>query len=159
MSPSILEPGFCLGKYEVLAHIATGGMGSVYKAQDLDLHRIVALKVLPVRLAENELSLERFRREARLAARLSHKHIVTLFECGYDPDHDLHYLAMEFIDGIDLGQHIDRMGRLHPEEAAPHPDPGRQAPSTMPSSMASFTATSSRPISCLPRRASTFWSS
>src|SRR5271156_1808370 len=108
MSPSNLEPGYRLGKYEVLAHVATGGMGAVYKAMDLELRRTVALKVLPAHLAVNSASMERFRREARHAARLNHPNIVTLYECGYDADQDLHYLALEYIDGIDLGEHIVR---------------------------------------------------
>ena len=115
--PSNLEPGFRLGKYEVLAHIASGGMGTVYKAMDLELRRLVALKVLPTHLAQRGQTLERFRREARHAARLSHPHIVTLYECGYDAGRDLHYLALEFIEGIDLGAYIQRQGRLAPEEA------------------------------------------
>src|SRR5579872_1730461 len=117
MSATILKPGFRLGKYEVLAHIATGGMATVYKAVDTELRRTVALKVLLRRLADREADLERFIREARLAAHLSHKHLVTLFEYQYDADHDLHYLALEFIDGIDLGKHIERKGRLEPEDA------------------------------------------
>src|SRR5947209_1644101 len=117
MSSSILKPGFRLGKYEVLAHIATGGMGAVYKARDLELRRTVALKVLPAHLADCGQVLERFRREARHSARLAHPNIVTLYECGYDPDEDLHYLALELIDGVDLGEYIERKGRLEPEEA------------------------------------------
>jgi len=118
MSSRILKPGFRVGKYEVLAHIATGGMGTVYKASDVELGRVVALKVLSSRqVARGPTALERFRREARHVARLSHKHIVTLFECGYDADHDLHYLALEYVDGIDLGEHIERKGKLPPEEA------------------------------------------
>src|SRR5262249_35647323 len=74
------------------------------------------LKVLPTHLAERASVLERFRREARHAARLSHPNIVTLYECGYDPAHNLYYLAMEFIEGINLLTHIDRKGRLAPEE-------------------------------------------
>jgi serine/threonine protein kinase len=117
MSSGLLQPGRRLGKYEVLAHVATGGMGAVYKARDLELRRTVALKVLPSHLANTRQILERFRREARHAARLHHRHIVTLFECGYDAEQDLHYLAMEFVDGIDLGAYIERKGRLEPEEA------------------------------------------
>jgi serine/threonine protein kinase len=117
MPSAKLKPGFRLGKYEVLAHVATGGMSTVYKAVDTELRRTVALKVLPRPRAGHEPDLERFRREARLSARLSHKNIVTLFEYQYDAGHDLHYLALEFIDGIDLDQHIRRRGRLLPEEA------------------------------------------
>jgi serine/threonine protein kinase len=114
MAARILEPGSRLGKYEVLAHIATGGMGAVYKAQDIELRRVVALKVLSADLAARPNVLERFRREARHAARLSHKNIVTLFETGQDQD--LYYLAMEFIEGIDLGVYIERKGKLGAEE-------------------------------------------
>src|SRR5271155_2795370 len=102
MSSGMLEPGFRLGKYEVVAHIASGGMGTVYKARDLELGRTVALKVLPAHLAQRPTTMERFRREALHAARLSHSHIVTLYEAGYDSTADLHYLALEFVDGIDL---------------------------------------------------------
>ena len=116
MSASTLTPGFRLGKYQVLAHVATGGMGAVYKALDTILRRSVALKVLPSNLAKSAPDLERFRREARLAARLSHKHIVTLYGYDYDAEHDLHYLAMEFIEGIDLARHIESKGRLAPED-------------------------------------------
>jgi serine/threonine protein kinase len=112
-----LKPGFRLGKYEILAHIATGGMARVYKAEDTELRRVVAIKVLRSRLARRDRDLERFRREARHAARLNHLHIVTLFECGYAPEHNLYYLAMEFIDGVDLEEYVRRKGPLPPEEA------------------------------------------
>jgi len=71
-----------IGKYEVISHIATGGMGAVYKARDVELRREVALKILPPELAAKPALLERFKREARHAARLRHENIVTLFECG-----------------------------------------------------------------------------
>src|SRR5437667_3480279 len=112
MTTILLAPGSSLGKYEVLGHIATGGMGAIYKARDVDLRRTVALKVLPAHLAGQGALLERFRREARHAARLSHPNIVTLFECGHDAGQDLHYLALEFVEGIDLGAYIERKGRL-----------------------------------------------
>jgi serine/threonine protein kinase len=114
MPSRILEPGSRLGKYEVLAHIATGGMGDVYKARDVELRRIVALKVLPPQLAQRPAILERFRREARSAARLSHKNIVSLFDAGQEED--LYYLALEFVEGVDLGLYIERKGRLSGEE-------------------------------------------
>lgn len=117
MLSTTLEPGFCVGKYKVLTHLATGGMGAVYKAMDLELRRLVALKVLKEDLARKSVVLDRFRREARHAARLSHPHIVTLFECGHDATLDLHFLTMEFIDGIDLNEYIKRKVRLEPDEA------------------------------------------
>jgi hypothetical protein len=112
-----LEPGFRLGKYEVLQHLASGGMGAVYKAVDRELNRLVALKLLPVRVAEDDLAIERFRREARHAARLNHPNIVTLYEFGSDRQRGLLFLAFEFIHGIDLAAHIAQRGCLRPEEA------------------------------------------
>lgn len=115
MPPERLNPGDRLGKYKVLAHIATGGMGTVYKASDEQLGRLVALKVLDTSLAEKPNTLERFRREARHAAKLIHKNIVTLYE--YGQTNGRHYLALEYIDGIDLYDYIVRKGRLSPEES------------------------------------------
>ncbi|HZZ79163.1 MAG TPA: protein kinase [Gemmataceae bacterium] len=117
MPEGVLEVGSRLGKYEIVCHIATGGMGAVYKATDLELRRTVALKVLSTDLAKNDLARERFRREARHAARLSHPHIVTIYECGHDGVRDLHYLALEFVAGIDLGRYLSKHGRLKPVEA------------------------------------------
>jgi serine/threonine protein kinase len=115
MSSEQLSPGVRLGKYKVLAHIATGGMGIIYKASDEELGRIVALKVLDSSMAAKPSTLERFRREARHAAKLSHKNIVTLYE--YGQANGVHFLALEFIDGIDLYDYIERKGRLAPEES------------------------------------------
>jgi len=117
MTLNPLEPGARLGKYEVLAHVATGGMGTVYKALDTELRRTVALKVLPNYLARDKPLLERFQREAKAAARLSNSHIVTLYDSDHDAERDLYYLALEFVDGVDLGAHITRKGRLAPEES------------------------------------------
>jgi serine/threonine-protein kinase len=103
------------GKYEILAHIATGGMGAVYKARDSELGREVALKVLPPSMASKGTMLERFKREAINAARLRHENIVTLYDWGKVKE--TYYLALEFVDGIDLGEHINRKGRLDPQEA------------------------------------------
>jgi serine/threonine protein kinase len=110
-----LNPGTRVGRYEVVAHLATGGMGEVYKARDTDLDREVALKVLPAHQTDNPASVERFRREARAAARLSHKNIVTLYDWGQDGG--TWFLALEFIDGVDLHSRIIAKGRLHAIEA------------------------------------------
>jgi serine/threonine protein kinase len=109
------QPDARVGKYRILSHVATGGMGTVYKAMDEELGRIVALKVLAPDNADNVIILERFRREARHAARLSHRNIVTLYECGEADGY--HFLAMEFVQGIDLGEYIARRGKLPAEEA------------------------------------------
>src|SRR5258708_7917256 len=115
MSLSTLLPGARIGKYRIVALIATGGMGKVYKALDEELQRTVALKVLLSDLAKVDSLVERFRREAIHAARLTHRNIVTLYECGQAEG--WHYLAMEFIEGIDLGEYILRKGKLDPEES------------------------------------------
>ena len=117
MSSDLFEAGSRLGKYEVLAHVADGGMGAVYRAVDTELRRTVALKVLFREVAQNATTLERFRREARHAARLNHPNIVALYECGHDPVRDLHYLVLEFVSGIDLRRYIETRGQLQPEEA------------------------------------------
>ncbi len=115
MPSHLFQPSARIGKYEVLSHVSTGGMGAVYKVIDADLNRIVALKVLADRLVDNPAAVERFRREARNAARLNHPNIVTLYEWG--KAEDAHYLAMEFVDGPDLGEYILNKGRLGPEES------------------------------------------
>ncbi len=104
-----------VGKYEVVAHIATGGMGAVYKAIDTTLKREVALKVMPPSMASKPNAVERFRREALHAAKLRHENIVTIYE--FSQAGTTFYLAMEFVDGIDLLEYIERKGRLDPEEA------------------------------------------
>src|SRR5437762_13213288 len=104
-----------IGKYEVIAHIATGGMGAVYKALDTDLNRLVALKVLSPEMAAKPNMVERFKREGISAARLRHENIVAIHECGAWGD--THFLALEFVDGNDLHDYIARRGRLGAEEA------------------------------------------
>jgi serine/threonine-protein kinase len=103
-----------IGKYEVLYHIATGGMGAVYKAFDVEQKRDVALKILPPETAAKPAMLERFHREARSAAKLRHENIVRIYEFG--EANGTHFLALEFIDGIDLHEYINRKSKLPPEE-------------------------------------------
>ncbi len=104
-----------IGKYEVLSHIATGGMGAVYKAVDPDLGREVALKVLSPEIAHKPNMVERFRREARSAAKLRHENIVAIYEVGEAAG--THFIALEFVEGIDLHEYITSRQRLEPEEA------------------------------------------
>lgn len=104
-----------IGKYEIVKHIATGGMGAVYRAVDTELKRPVALKVLSPELASKPNMIERFQREARSAAKLRHENIVTLYEVGQE--NDVHFLALEFVEGIDLFEHIQRKSKLDSEEA------------------------------------------
>jgi len=104
-----------IGKYEVLSHIASGGMGAVYKARDTENGQDVALKVLSPEMAAKPAMVERFRREARHAAKLRHENIVTLHEFG-ETKHT-YFLVMEFVDGIDLFEYSNRKGPLGPDEA------------------------------------------
>lgn len=103
------------GRYQILAHLGTGGMGTVYKALDSVLGREVALKILPADAAAHPTLLERFRREARHSARLKHENIVTLYEFG--EWQGMHYLALEFVTGINLLDYITEKRQLEPEEA------------------------------------------
>jgi serine/threonine protein kinase len=105
------------GRFEILAHIATGGMGAVYKANDPRGKEVVALKILPSEIAAKKNMIERFRREARAAAFLKHENIVDIREFG-EIDGTF-YLALEFVDGKDLHDYIARSPgrRLGVEEA------------------------------------------
>jgi serine/threonine protein kinase len=104
-----------IGKYEVLTHIATGGMGAVYKARDTENGNEVALKVLSAEMAAKPSMVERFRREAKHAAKLLHENVVTLHEFG--EANRTYYIVMEFVDGIDLSEYSHRHGPLDPNEA------------------------------------------
>src|SRR5438045_2749255 len=105
-----------VGKYEILSHIATGGMGAIYRARDVDLDRLVALKILNPELAKDEKTLLRFRREAKASARLRHENIVAIFDVGHDDKNDTHFLALEFVEGTDLQDYIKRKRQLDAEE-------------------------------------------
>jgi serine/threonine protein kinase len=89
-----------IGKYRILSKIGQGGMGVVYKALDPKIERVLAVKIISARLDTEPELRSRFRQEARSAAQLSHKNIITIFE--YDEEDGLAYLAMEFLDGEDL---------------------------------------------------------
>jgi serine/threonine-protein kinase len=104
-----------IGSFEVLEKIGEGGMGVVYRAKQTSLDRLVALKVLNVRLASDEKYLDSFRREARAAARLSHSNIISVYDAGEADGY--FYYAMEFISGETLAQWVRRDGAL-PETTA-----------------------------------------
>jgi eukaryotic-like serine/threonine-protein kinase len=103
-------PELVLGSYIILDKLGEGGMGKVYKAKQLRLNRIVALKVVRPNLLTNEMALKRFQREAKAAAQLAHPNIVRLFDA--DQVGDRHFLAMEFIDGADLSAMVKESGPL-----------------------------------------------
>src|SRR5438309_6577845 len=101
-----LAIGTKLGRYEIRAKIGEGGMGEVYLAEDTQLHRKVALKILPADLASNKDRMRRFEQEAQAAAALNHPNIATIHEIGESDG--VHFIAMEFIDGQTLREKIHR---------------------------------------------------
>jgi serine/threonine protein kinase/Tol biopolymer transport system component len=116
-----LPTGTIVGRYRVIALLASGGMGDVYRAHDEGLGRDVALKVLPAELTNDTDRVQRFAQEARSASALNHPHIVAIYEIGHarpsrtvrsfakerDPKRrDVHYIAMELIEGETLREYM-----------------------------------------------------
>jgi serine/threonine-protein kinase len=103
------------GRYLVKAFIASGGMASVYRAQDQVLEREVALKIIHPHLATDKSFVEKFRREAKMAASLSHPNLVNVFDQG--TDNQIIFLVMEFVPGINLRDALNDFGALTPDRA------------------------------------------
>ncbi len=99
-----VEAGTKLGRYEIRSMLGTGGMGEVYLAEDTRLHRKLALKVLPAEVAANHERMRRFNQEATSAAALNHPNIAHIYEIGESDG--VHFIAMEFIDGVTLRQRM-----------------------------------------------------
>jgi len=111
---SQFEGTLIAGRYEIREHIATGGMASVFKTWDHRVERIVAIKVLRS-LDKNDLrAVERFRREARAAAKLAHPNAVTIYD--FVEEMGQYFLVMEYINGPTLKQLIGQRRQLHPRE-------------------------------------------
>lgn len=104
-----------LGDYDILSKIAEGGMGTIYKGRHRQSGLIVAIKIIPPATARNEVLLKRFEQEFRAASMLDHPNIVRALE--YNDSGPSPFLVMEFVDGISLGQRIERDGLIPEAEA------------------------------------------
>ena len=96
------------GRYRIVRKLGSGGMANVYLAEDEELGRRVAIKILNDRYANDELFIERFRREAKSAAALSHPNIVSIYDRG--EAEGTYYIAMEYLEGRSLKELISSRG-------------------------------------------------
>src|SRR5437764_4733586 len=105
------QPGDLIAdRYELEEVVGTGGMSTVFRARDVQLDRRIAIKILHERFADDPEYLERFRREARAVARLSHPNIVTVIDRGVDDGRQ--YIVFEYVEGENLKELVQRTGRL-----------------------------------------------
>src|SRR5262249_36768562 len=132
-----------IGDYRILSEIGRGGMGVVYEAEQISLGRRVALKVLAGHLVDDPKTQERFRREAKSAARLHHTNIVPVFEVGRA--RDVSFYAMQLIQGQGLEQIIAEVRRLRtPSPQADGNNPSRSERVEVPATVAQV------PVSATP---------
>jgi eukaryotic-like serine/threonine-protein kinase len=104
------------GRYRLDSKLGSGGMSTVYLSRDETLERWVAVKIMHREISDDESQLERFRREARSVAQLSHPNVVAVIDAGEDGGHP--YIVFEYVEGETLKQRIERHGRLPLDEAA-----------------------------------------
>ena len=110
------EPGTKLGtRYRIVGLLGRGGMGEVYRADDLELEQSVALKFLPERVVGDPVALDRFRSEVRNARKIAHPNVCRMYDIGEVDGHI--FLSMEYIDGEDLAHVLACMGRPSQEKS------------------------------------------
>ena len=107
--------GDLAGEYSLQRELGRGGMGVVYLAREVQLDRDVAIKILPAQLADTPAARERFLREARTAAGLSHPHIVPIHRVG--EAHGFVFFVMSYVEGETLGERLRTSGPLPPADA------------------------------------------
>jgi serine/threonine-protein kinase len=107
--------GRVLGGYEIVSKIAAGGMGVVYRAMQIELERIVALKILFEKFAVQKKHLNQFFREAKLSATFNHPNLVHIFDMGHEQG--FHYYAMELVEGKNVGDYLHEKTKLAQQEA------------------------------------------
>lgn len=111
----LTEGMYIADRYEILGKVGVGGMSDVYKAKDLTLGRFVAIKVLKAEFSEDINFVTKFRSEAQAAAGLEHPNIVNIYDVG--SENGLHYIVMEYVEGITLKTYIEKKGQLSFKEA------------------------------------------
>jgi eukaryotic-like serine/threonine-protein kinase len=105
VAPPLIEPEGHIGRFDIKQSLGAGGMGEIFEAYDTDLHRVVAIKVLASKYVEDETMKQRFLREARMASKLNHPNIATIYEIGEAAGNP--YIVMEYVEGETLS---DRLG-------------------------------------------------
>jgi len=116
LSGGRFTPGVMIaGRYRVVSLAGRGGMGEVYRAEDLTLGQLVAIKFLPESLSQDAAALARFHSEVRIARQVSHPNVCRVFDIG-EAD-GVQFLSMEYVDGEDLASVVRRIGRLSPDKA------------------------------------------
>jgi tetratricopeptide (TPR) repeat protein/predicted Ser/Thr protein kinase len=113
--PALKEGTVLVERYEIVKTLGEGGMGAVYKAKDLALDRMVALKVIRPELAQNPSIIDRFKQELLLSQRVTHRNVIRIYDLGEGDG--MQFITMEFIEGRDLRTIIHERRKLPPEEA------------------------------------------
>ena len=130
------------GRYRLESKLGSGGMSTVYLARDETLERWVAVKVMHREISDQPDQIERFRREARAVAQLSHPNVVAVIDAGEDGGYP--YIVLEYVEGETLKQRIDRLGPPAGRRGGRLRDRDRARARRRPRPAASSTATSSR---------------